>query len=228
MSYYFDNACTSFPKPKEVGEYMQKHLNEGGSYGRGGYPRIFNSSRVVEEARSEIAKLIGTKHSENVIFTACSTIAINTILSGFSFRFGKVLISPLEHNAVVRPLENLKNSGRIVYDLLPHYDDGLINIESLRKIDLSEIDLIVVNHTSNVNGVIQPVKEIKEIIGTTPILLDASQSLGKIDVNVDEWNVDYLAFTGHKGLLGPTGTGGFYIKDPFSLNITIFGGTGSN
>jgi selenocysteine lyase/cysteine desulfurase len=106
--------------------------------------------------------------------------------------------------------------------------DGLVNVDALKKNDLNKVDLLIVNHISNVNGVIQPLKEIKEAVGSVPIMIDASQSLGKVAVNVDDWNIDFLAFTGHKGLLGPTGTGGCYIKEPLSIKNTLFGGTGSN
>lgn len=228
MNPYFDNACTSFPKPKEVGEYMQRHIIEGGSYGRSSYTRIFNSSKVVEDTRDLVASFMGISKAENVIFSANSTAAINTILSGFSFLNRKVYISPLEHNAVTRPIEHLKTSIGLTIEVLPHKSDGLVDTDALRSIDFKGIDLVIVNHVSNVNGVIQPINVIKSSIGNTPMLVDASQSVGKVDIKVDEWNLDYLAFTGHKGLLGPTGTGGFYVKDTQSICPTQFGGTGSN
>lgn len=228
MNLYFDNASTSFPKPPEVEEYIKLYLAQGGTYGRAAYPRIFNASRVVEEAREQLSFLLGTSLGSNILFTYNSTYALNIIIQGFRYSKKKILISPLEHNAVGRPVEHLKQSQSIEYEVMPHYSDGLVNINELKKIELSNFDLAIVNHVSNVNGVVQPIKEIKEALGDIPLLIDASQSLGKVDIKVDEWGIDMLAFTGHKGLLGPTGIGGFFIRKPDLISTFIFGGTGSN
>lgn len=224
LNKYFDNACTSFPKPNEVAEYMVNHLKQGGSYGRAAYGRIINSTRVIEETRDLIGQLIGVKEVSNIAFDYNATSAINRIISGFSFKHSKVLVSPLEHNAVMRPLYALKLDAQI----LPHNNDGSIRVDDLQPSLLRNVDMIIVNHVSNVNGVIQPIDRIKKAINGLPMLVDASQSIGKVNFLANEWNIDYAAFTGHKGLLGPTGTGGFYAKDPSSLECTVSGGTGSN
>jgi len=228
MNLYFDNASTSFPKPPAVGEFINTYLSQGGTYGRAAYPRVFNVSKMVEETRELISHKIGTSLISNLIFTYNSTYALNVIIQGFNYQHKRVFISPLEHNAVSRPIEHLKNKEGISYHILPHFDDGLVNLDAIRKIDFSEIDLVIVNHVSNVNGLIQPIREIKQIIGKTPLLLDSSQSLGKVPILADEWGIDFLAFTGHKGLLGPTGIGGFFIRNPEQIKTLIFGGTGSN
>jgi len=228
MNLYFDNASTSFPKPPEVEEYIKLYLAQGGTYGRAAYPRIFNTSKVVEEAREQLSFLLGTTLVSNILFTYNSTYALNTIIQGFRYSKKRILLSPLEHNAVGRPVEHLRQSQGIEYEIMPHFSDGLVNIEELKKLKLSDFDLVIVNHVSNVNGVIQPIKEIKEVLGDVPLLVDASQSFGKVDIRVDEWGIDMLAFTGHKGLLGPTGIGGFFIRKPESIAPLIFGGTGSN
>lgn len=228
MNLYFDNASTSFPKSPEVGEFINRYLSQGGTYGRAAYPRVFEASKTVEEARSLLAKIIGTSLIDNVIFTLNSTSALNTLIQGFGYKHKKILISPLEHNAVGRPLEFMKESQGISYQTLPHDDDGLINLDKLKLLNLNDIDLVIVNHVSNVNGLIQPLKEIKRIIGDIPIIVDASQSLGKVPVLADEWGIDMLAFTGHKGLNGPTGIGGFFIRNPKWVKPLIYGGTGSN
>jgi len=228
MNLYFDNASTSFPKPPEVGAYIARYLSEGGTYGRAAYPRVFNASRLVEETREFVASVIGTSLISNVLFTYNSTYALNTAIQGFTYRHRKILISPLEHNAVGRPIEHLKQEFDIDYAILPHFSDGLVDTEKLKSIDFSQVDLVVINHVSNVNGLIQPIKEIKQAIGDVPLLVDASQSLGKVPVMVDEWGVDILAFTGHKGLLGPTGIGGLFIRNPELVKPLIYGGTGSN
>ena len=228
MNLYFDNASTSFPKPPEVGELITRYLSEGGTYGRAAYQRVFNASRMVEETRELVASVIGTSLISNVLFTYNSTYALNTIIQGFTYRHRKILISPLEHNAVGRPIDHLKQEFDIEYEILPHFSDGLVDTEKLKTIDFSHVDLIIINHVSNVNGLIQPIKEIKQAIGNVPMLVDASQSLGKVPVRVDEWGIDMLAFTGHKGLLGPTGVGGLFIRTPELVKPLIFGGTGSN
>ncbi len=228
MNLYFDNASTSFPKPQEVGEFINTYLNQGGTYGRAAYPRVFEASKMVEETRFMLSKYIGTSLVDNVIFTFNSTSALNTLIQGFSYKYKKILISPLEHNAVGRPLEFMKVSQGVNYQTLPHDDDGLINLDKLKSLKLNDIDLIIVNHVSNVNGLIQPLKDIKRIIGEIPFIVDASQSLGKVPVLADEWGIDMLAFTGHKGLNGPTGIGGFFIRNPKLVEPMIYGGTGSN
>lgn len=228
MNLYFDNASTSFPKPSEVGEFINIYLNQGGTYGRAAYPRVFEASKMVEEARFLLSKFIGTSLVDNVIFTLNSTSALNALIQGFRYKYKKILISPLEHNAVGRPVEFMKESQGVNYQILPYDDDGLINLDKLKSLNLNDIDLVIVNHVSNVNGLIQPIKEIKRIIGEIPIIVDASQSLGKVPILADEWGIDMLAFTGHKGLYGPTGIGGFFIRNPKLVNPLIYGGTGSN
>ena len=192
LNKYFDNACTSFPKPTEVAEYMVNHLKEGGSYGRAAYSRIINSTRVVEEARDLIGELIGVKKVSNIAFDYNATSAINKIINGFNFRHKKVLVSPLEHNAVMRSLYALE----LDIQILPHDDDGFICVDKLQPSLLRNVDMVIVNHVSNVNGVIQPIARVKEAIKDLPILVDASQSIGKVNFLASEWNVDYAAFTG--------------------------------
>ncbi len=228
MNLYFDNASTSYPKPPEVGEFINTYLKHGGTYGRASYPRVFETSKVVEETRFLLSEFIGTSLVANTIFTLNSTSALNILIKGFCYNHKKILISPLEHNAVGRPVEFMREKEGIDYQILPHYDDGLVNLDELKSLNFKDIDLVIVNHVSNVNGLIQPIKEIKRIIGDIPIIVDASQSLGKVSVRLDEWGIDMLAFTGHKGLHGPTGIGGFFIRNPKLVEPLIHGGTGSN
>ena len=227
---YFDNSATSYPKPVEVMEAISHYLKEmGGSYGRSSHVRAFESSSVVEACREKLAGLLDIEQVENLCFASNATHAANTILQGFSFPEGaEVLVSPLEHNAVVRPLAMLEQQGRISLKTLPAGRDGRVIPEQISDLVNSRTALVVVNHQSNVNGVIQPVAGIKEVVGKVPVLVDASQSLGKYPVHVDQWGIDYLIFTGHKALLGPTGTGGFYIREPHTIKPLLLGGTGSN
>ncbi|UYM17729.1 aminotransferase class V-fold PLP-dependent enzyme [Endozoicomonas euniceicola] len=227
---YFDNSATSYPKPVEVMEAISHYLTEmGGSYGRSSHARAFESSSVVEACREKLAGLLDIEQVENLCFASNATHAANTILQGFSFPEGaEVLISPLEHNAVARPLAMLEQQGQISLKTLPAGRDGRVIPEQISDLVNSRTTLVVVNHQSNVNGVIQPVADIKAVVGNVPVLVDASQSLGKYPVHVDQWGIDYLIFTGHKALLGPTGTGGFYIREPHTIKPLLLGGTGSN
>ena len=227
---YFDNSATSFPKPPEVAQAMTQYLMEvGGNYGRSSHSRAFESSSIVEECREKLAEIMGVERVENLCFANNATHAANVIIRGLSFSEGaEVLISPLEHNALARPLKMLEEQGEITIKFLPAAKDGLVDVEQIPEHLNSNTRLVVVNHQSNVNGIIQPVQAIKESIGDIPLLVDVSQSLGKYPVCVDHWKVDYLVFTGHKGLLGPTGTGGLFIRKPETVTPLHYGGTGSN
>ncbi len=228
LNRYFDNAATSFPKPGAVSREIARYLDEvGGPYGRSAHSRALTVSRTVEEARDRIAEMLGTDRADSIVLTPNATQAINIVLQGLLSRGGDVLVSPLEHNAVMRPLFVLAKRSEVRFRVLPHFSDGLIDVGGIKGSLDAGTKLVVVNHQSNVNGIVQPIEEIKREIGSVPILVDASQSLGHVPIRIDPWNVDYLAFTGHKALLGPTGIGGLYLSDPDSLAPLIYGGTGS-
>ena len=225
LNGYFDCGATSFPKPTQVAREMARYLNEvGGPYGRSFYGRALEVSGVVEETRSLLAGLLRAGNSEKIIFTHNATHAVNIVVKGLALQGKEVWISPLEHNAVARPLRRLKQDGQIRVRFLPSAVDGRVEPERMRFSERT--GLIVVNHQSNVNGVIQPIREIKEKAGPIPVLVDAAQSLGHQTIDTDGWGIDFVAFTGHKGLLGPTGTGGLYLGSRH-LNPLIEGGTGS-
>ncbi len=228
MNTYFDNSGTSFPKPLQVGEAIAKYLsNGGGTYGRAAYGRAYEATVLVEECRDKLAELMGVSDSSLVSFTANSTTAINTIIKGLSLRGKRVLVSPLEHNAVMRPLKFLEEMEGIALEILHAHPDGMVDVEALKLIHRSNIGLVVINHQSNVSGVVQPIADICRWAAEIPVLVDGSQSVGHFPLNLDQWEVDYFAFTGHKGLLGPTGIGGFYARTPERLRPLIHGGTGS-
>ena len=226
---YFDNAATSYPKPPEVSGAISRYLSEcGGTYGRGAYPRILEATGVVETVREQLADRMGIGNPETVFFTRNATEGINTVLFGLDLQDAHVLISPLEHNAVMRPLAELVRRCGLSYDILPHFSDGKVDAKRIGMVLKPATKLVIINHQSNVNGVIQPVREIRRAVDAVPIMLDLSQALGHTAVNIDEWEIDFAAFTGHKGLLGPTGTGGFFARNPELVRPRNFGGTGSN
>jgi cysteine desulfurase family protein len=225
---YFDNAATSFPKPPSVAAAMARYLNEvGGPYGRSAYPRAFEVSRTVEKARDLLAERMEARDAERVVFAPHATQAVNLVLRSLLGRGGRVFISPMEHNAVTRPLAAFAARYGASWELMPHFADGRVDPDRIEGMVTADTVLAVVNHQSNVNGVIQPLSEIKRRLGTVPLLVDASQSFGSIPLRVDDWDIDFLAFTGHKALLGPTGIGGLYMRNPASLEPLVYGGTGS-
>jgi len=228
-STYFDNAATSFPKPGEVSRQMTRYLDEmGGAYGRSAYQRALEVSGIVEETRDRLAEQLGVRDSSKVVFTMNATHGINIVLRGLQLENRHVLVSPLEHNAASRPLHCLKEEKRVSVSVLPHFSDGFVDVARIKHHLQQDTALVIVNHQSNVNGVIQPLPAIKKEIGGIPILVDAAQSAGRIPLEVDRWGIDYLAITGHKGLLGPTGVGGLFLKKPDEIPPFIYGGTGSN
>jgi cysteine desulfurase family protein len=228
LNTYFDNAATSFPKPRQVGREILKYLDEiGGPYGRSSYKRAQQVSTIVEETRALLSNWLGSGDSSHIVFTQNATQAINTVLRGITYKHKEIAISALEHNAVCRPLHSLKKRFQIKVNILPSFKDGSVNIEQISAKIPPNTDLVIINHESNINGVIQPVAAIKKIIGDIPILLDCAQSLGHQKLEADKHDFDFIAFSGHKGLLGPTGIGGLYIKRKETLRPLMEGGTGS-
>jgi cysteine desulfurase family protein len=229
MNTYFDNAATSFPKPAAVAAETGRYLNRiGGSYGRSASPRALAVARTVEECREALARFIGVARPENIAFTAHATLAINAILNGLVIPGAHVCVSPMEHNAVMRCLTHLAATRGAEYTVLPHTADGTVLVDKIESCLRPATALVIVNHMSNVNGTIQPIREIKQRIGATLLLIDAAQSLAACPILADAWNIDLIAFTGHKSLLGPTGTGGLYSREPDLIPAFIRGGTGSN
>ncbi len=227
MNNYFDNASTSFPKPKEVAEAISKYLNNlGGTYGRGATGRILKSSAIVESCRDMLADQLGVSDAEKVFFSYGATDAACTLLLGLGLK-GKVWVSPLEHNAVMRPLQSLQDKGQIEICIMPYKVDGSIDIEAFDLLDHTEDALWVVNYQSNVNGLIQPIEALSKIKGDIALMLDLTQAMGTQTFELEALGVDYAFFTGHKGLLGPTGTGAYYVARPEEVSPFRYGGTGS-
>lgn len=225
MNLYFDNGATSTPKPAAVLERISEYLELGGSYGRSASERSLKVADSVERCRELMADRLGVSNGDNISFTSNATTAINLVVNGMKLSDSTVYISPLEHNSVMRPLKALEDQNVIKIKLLPADQDGRVKVDDI-KLDC-DCSLVIVSHASNLNGVIQPVADIKSKIGSTPMLLDVAQSGGSIPIMGDNWGVEFIAFTGHKGFMGPTGIGGLYIKDHRSISPSVLGGTGS-
>lgn len=228
---YFDNASTSWPKAPGVASEMAGYLeNIGCNVGRGSYERAYAVSRRVYETREKLRCLFDAEDNKNVIFTANVTQAINTVLKGFLRRGDHVLISGLEHNAVVRPLEHLKHTG-VTYDVIPCDNLGNLEVTCIEKMIKPETRAVVMTHGSNVSGNILPVEAVGRICTSRGLyfIVDTAQTAGLHDISMKKANISALCFTGHKGLMGPQGIGGFLVTDELAEQMAplLDGGTGS-
>jgi len=225
---YCDQAATSFPKPPQVIEAIQSALTEtSASGGRSAHRMSLNAARLIFNARETMADLIGEKDSSRIAFTHNVTQALNTVLLGFLRPGDHVLTSSMEHNSVMRPLCWLAKNREVKVEVVPGPITGLIEPAEFKKRLTSQTRLVVINHASNVTGAISPLDKLKTAIGQVPLLVDAAQTAGVLPLNVQNGSTDILAFTGHKSLLGPTGTGGLWIKPGLDIDPLFRGGTGS-
>lgn len=224
MTIYLDNAATTVHKPKQVIKAMTDCLNSCASSGRGGHKMGILASQKVFECRSRLCQLFGIKNIEDIAFTYNATYGMNMALKGLLEQNSHVIISGFEHNAVVRPLNNLGVNKGIKYTALKS-----MNLDNLKTAVTPKTKAIVCNHISNVFGYIAPINEIGNFAKQNGIkfILDAAQSAGTFKIDVIRDKIDILVFTGHKGLLGPQGTGGLYINPQLKLETLIEGGTGS-
>ena len=230
MPLYLDNAATSHPKPEEVYRAIEQALREvGASPGRGQYANARRASEIVEKTRRDAATLLGVEDARDLFFTFNATDGINTVLKGWLRRDDRVLLSPMEHNATARPLASLAKSRGVRVEVLPASPGGIINLTSLQKALERPARLVVINHASNVNGVVQPVEEAAALCAgaRVPLLLDAAQTAGVIPIGIGRWKLGMLACSGHKGLLGPPGTGILYIRPDLDVGPLREGGTGT-
>ena len=229
---YFDNAATTYPKPKDVYKFMDNfYRNYGGSYARGSYNSENPIINIVLNTRAKMKEVLNARNKA-VVFTATATIALNMIIQGL-IKKNKVkkniYISSFEHNAVTRILEYYKNKGDIEIDILEIENNYSYNLEKLRyQFDKKKPDILIISHASNVTGVIAPVEELailaKEYSSFT--VIDMSQTAGLLNINLNLEAIDFAVFAGHKTLYAPTGISGFFIKESIELETVLFGGTG--
>lgn len=230
-SIYLDNGATSFPKPPAVVAAMSHFLQEvGGSPGRSGHRLSQEAARVVFACREALAKLIGAPDSRRIAFMPNATQALNTALYGLLRPGDRVLASAVEHNSTMRPLRDLERRGVISVEVLPVDAAGVLDLRRLEEALRSGPRLVATVHASNVTGAIQPLHEIGTLTKAagTLLLVDAAQSAGALPIEVETDCIDLLAFTGHKALLGPQGTGGLWARPGVEPEPLVRGGTGSN
>ena len=231
MEIYLDNAATSHPKPASVLAAVHEALTMlNGNPGRSGHSRALAGSRLMLETRESLAALINAPQPECIAFCFNCTDALNTAIKGTLNVGDHVICSSLEHNSVLRVLEELRSRNLITYTVLPPEADGMINPERFSAALTAKTRLCILTHASNVTGVIQPVAAVGRIMHMHGVryLIDGAQAIGHIPVDVQALRCDLYAFPGHKGLLAPQGTGGLYIAPRTPLRPFREGGTGSS
>jgi cysteine desulfurase family protein len=229
-TYYFDNAASSWPKPPEVIEAMTKCLLEyGANPGRGSHQMAVRASRALFETRKSLAKLFGISNPNDICYTMNTTEALNLAIKGSLKEGDHVVTTSVEHNSVRRPLEYLRRTKNIEITYVQADNKGYVDPLKIREAIKNNTRLFICSHSSNLLGTIVPLAEIAEICKAKKVLLlvDAAQTAGTIAIDVQKLGIDLLAFPGHKGLLGPQGTGGLYIHPEVDLEPILQGGTGS-
>ena len=226
---YLDNGATSFPKPEEVYEFMDHfYRNYGVNPGRSGYDLCLEAGAVVDQTRKMLADFFNGKDLNRLCFSYNSTDALNLIIFGMLQEGDHAITTNLEHNSVLRPLYHLYKFGGVEVDHVPFDSQGFVDPDDFSKKFKKNTKLVIINQASNVIGTVQPIKEIgmRCRARSIPFAIDASQSAGKVPIDIEESNVDVVAFTGHKSLLGPTGIGGLYVREGIEIRHTRAGGTG--
>jgi cysteine desulfurase / selenocysteine lyase len=230
---YLDNAATSWPKPPEVIDAVTHYLRDvGANPGRAGHARAADAGRLVLDARLAVARLVGARDPMRVLFGPNATWGLNLAIQGLLHPGDHVVTTSLEHNSVLRPLRWLERERGIAVTIVPASPAGQVEAQRLADAISDHTALVVVCQASNVCGAVQDIASMGAACRArgVPLLVDAAQSAGVVDLDLDRDGIDLLAFAGHKGLLGPTGTGGLVLADGFDggrLRPLVCGGTGS-
>ena len=232
MDYiYLDNASTSFPKAPTVATAMSDYItNRGININRGSYALAYDVEDIIYTTRQRLHTLFNGHDPSHVIFTQNVTMSLNMVIKGLLKAGDHVLVSSMEHNAVMRPLTQLLDKG-ITFDIIPCDKMGSIQLESMDSLIRPNTVAMIINHASNVCGTIQPLESIGSICKdhNLQFIVDAAQTAGVIPIDVKAYHIDALCFTGHKGLLGPQGIGGIILTKEMAQTLIplIAGGTGS-
>lgn len=228
---YFDNAATSWPKPPEIIAAMQNYLqNIGGSPGRSGHRLSIEAARIVFDTRDKLAQLFNIPDPLRIVLTKNATESLNIAIFGLLKSGDHAITSSMEHNSVMRPLRALEAKG-VEITVIPCNQEGFIYPVQIAAAIQKNTKAIFITHASNVTGTVLPLTDVGRIArdyGLT-LCVDAAQTAGSCPIDVLDMNIDLLAFTGHKSLLGPSGTGGLYIREGVEKKIEplCVGGTGS-
>lgn len=228
---YLDNAATSHPKPPAVYLAVEEALRQGGSAGRGRHHQGLAGDRILFAAREALADLFGVGASERFVFTCNATHALNQALFGVLKAGQRVVTTSVEHNAVTRPLHALSQSGVEVVKVAADGVTGLVDLDDIKTACLAaSTRLVVMNHASNVFGTLQTLDGLGHWCRQHDILLlvDGSQTAGVVPIDLPGLHIDLFAAPGHKGLLGPQGTGFLYVREGLDLKPLLYGGTGSH
>ncbi|WP_295582265.1 aminotransferase class V-fold PLP-dependent enzyme, partial [uncultured Oscillibacter sp.] len=228
---YLDNASTTFPKPQAVAEAVYTYMTGVGSnVGRGGYASAYQAEEWVYETRELLRELFGGGDCKNVVFTKNVTESLNVLLKGFLRPGDHVIVSSMEHNAVMRPLVQLAAAG-VSFTRAPCGADGALDLPALEGCLRPNTRAVVMTHASNVCGTVLPAAEVGAFCRRRGLrfFLDSAQTAGVLPIDMEAMHIDALAFTGHKGLLGPQGTGGFLLREDLIplVEPLLSGGTGS-
>lgn len=226
---YLDNAATTYPKPKTVYQSVMRAMTEyGANPGRGSHAMAIEGARVIYETRELMAQLFNLDDPMKVIFTFNATDGLNQAIKGVLNPGDHVITTTMEHNSVLRPIMELEKYG-IENTIIQCAKDGTLKVEDIEASIKSNTRLIVTTHVSNLTGTIMPVEEIGQMCKRRNILylVDGSQSAGVLDIDMKRFNINLLAVPGHKGLLGPQGTGALLINSDVTIKQLKEGGTGS-
>ncbi len=228
---YLDNAATSWPKPDKVYDYMIDFYRECGvNPGRSGFDKAIEAGNTLEDVREKMTRFFGgdIAEPERLCFSYNATDALNLIIQGLLSDGDHVITTNLEHNSVIRPINHLVRDNNVEATYIPFDSDGFVDPDDIKKAIKPNTRLAMINHGSNVLGTVQPITEIGNICRENNILLgiDVSQTAGVIPIDMKDMNVDILAFTGHKSLMGSTGIGGLSIRKHVDIKHSRSGGTG--
>ena len=224
---YLDNAATTMHKPQEVVDAVAAAMCSMGNAGRGAHAASLGASRTVFETRERLAAFFHAENPKQIVFTANSTESLNVALIGTLIPGEHVISTVLEHNSVLRPLYALEEQG-VEVTLLKSNLQGMIDYEDFERAIKENTKMIVCTHGSNLTGNVLDIKRIGQIAKKHGLLfvVDASQTAGVFPIDVQDMQIDILCFTGHKGLLGPQGTGGMYVREGVTVRPLKVGGSG--
>lgn len=229
MTIYFDNGATTFPKPEIVYREIEKTMRSSSNPGRSSHKMALESGRIIYRTRELLAQLFSINDPMNIVFTQNCTDSLNLGIKGVLKKGDHVVTTSMEHNSVIRPLKTLEERGIIELTIVEGDNRGMVSSLDIEKAIKPNTKMIITTHSSNVVGTLLPISEIGQIAREHNLIymVDAAQSAGIYDIDVNKSNIDLLAFPGHKGLLGPQGIGGLYIKRGIELETQREGGTGS-